>query len=76
MNTVKLYKLKKGDTFRTLDIHGEPENEIYIKGRPHTDKYDHNRKMFVTLNYAPGKPYHESFSGYMDCDIDVIKVTE
>lgn len=74
METVKLYKLKKGEKFRTLDIHGEPETGILIKGRPHTDYY--GNKLYVTFIYAPGEPYDHSFAGHMNCDIDVVRVTD
>ena len=77
MNAVKLYKLKKGEHFQYADYpSGEPSGPIYIKGRPHTDKDNHSRKMFVTFIYAPGEPFHNTFVGYADCETMVFKVDE
>lgn len=74
MEKVKLYQLKKGDHFKYANWQtGEPEENVYIKGRPHTDTYD-NKKMYVTFIYAPGKPYDNNFTGYVDCDREVYKV--
>ena len=78
METVKLYKLKKGDHFRHVNKQtGEPEGPTYIKGRPHTevDIYG-KRQMYVTFIHAPGEPYDHNFTGYVNCDIDVVMVTD
>lgn len=79
MKPVKLYKLKKGDHFRYVNqFTGEPEDPVYIKGRPHTqvDIIGHKRQMYVTLLYAPGEPYDHSFCGYVNTDVDVVKVDD
>ena len=77
MEAVRLYKLKKGDHFKYINVlTGQPEQNTYIKGRPHTDPWDHRRKMYATLIYAPGESYDNSFCGYVDHDVYVVKVDD
>ena len=71
---MKLYQLKKGDHFKVLDINGKPGNNVYIKGRPHTDITCPDRKFYVSFHYAPGKPYNHGFAGYDDGESEVVKV--
>ena len=76
MEKVKLYQIKKGGFFKMIDHWtGEPTSNIYIKGRPHTDKWDFGDKtMYVVLIHAPGEPYDKSFCGYWDPETEVFRV--
>lgn len=79
----ELHNLKKGEHFKFLDIKGNPEANIYIKGESHKEHdifycgiifRGRIRKMFSTYIYAPGKPYNNDFTGYVDYDIKVLKL--
>ena len=73
MKPVHLYELKKGDKFKTANWEtGEPEENIYIKGRTNTD--ESGLTGYVTTIYAPGKPFNGNFTGYVDADRLVYKV--
>ena len=74
MEPVHLYELKKGDKFKIANWKtGEPEQNIYIKGRPNTDRINGD-KSYVTTIYAPGKPFNGNFTGYVAFDQLVYKV--
>ena len=77
MKKVKMYELKKGDKFKYINSKtGEPEENTYIKGRPHTltGGLFGPQKMYVTTIYAPGELYDGDFCGYVSVDREVYKV--
>ena len=76
MTKIKLYQLKKGDHFREINENtGEPDGPVYIKGKPHTIVgLSGKTQTYATFIYAPGEPYDRTFTGYVDCDSDVVKV--
>lgn len=75
MRKCKLYDLNEGDKFRYCGRDGKPEENIYIKGEPHTiETFCLTTYHYATYIYAPGTKYDNDFTGYTCRDTDVFKI--